>query len=262
MIKVRSMAIVLLLLVLVAGCRPGGAKSDNLKPAQSGQPKSAQNVQQAITSADTFLSLYKQWSGTLANLAGEVNDAYGKWNKRQIGRQEFLDQLYGTQQKLETLEKDTDYQDFELNEAAQQKINSKAITREYLIAEKGVNDFLYYAPHLNDQQIQARYNSLMLEQYAGANKDLQTLFNQQQHGGGRVANAPRPLECSRLWVWPERMGSSNIVSGWLFWLAIVAIICYVMLDMLKSQETLKSSCALLFYRMDKKHLKDSRFCMN
>jgi hypothetical protein len=45
-------------------------------------------------------------------------------------------------------------------------------------------------------------------------------------------------------------------------LAIVAIICYVRADMLKSQETLKSSCALLFYSMDKKHLKDSRFCMN
>jgi hypothetical protein len=47
-----------------------------------------------------------------------------------------------------------------------------------------------------------------------------------------------------------------------FLLAIVAIICYVRADMLKSQETLKSSCALLFYSMDKKHLKDSRFCMN
>jgi hypothetical protein len=180
MTKVRDVVIVLLLLVFVAGCRSIGAKSvNNLGPAQSGQPQTTPSAQQPISAPDTFLSLYKQWAGNLADLAGEVNDSYSKWNNHQISRQEFLDQLYATQQKLETLEKDVDYKDFELNETDQQGINSKAITRAYLIAEKGVNDFLYYAPHLNDQQIKARYNSLMLEQYASANKDLQTLFSQQ-----------------------------------------------------------------------------------
>ena len=139
-----------------------GPSAPNLSKTRSlpkpDRPKPAQNAQQPISSPDTFLSLYKQWTGSLAELAGEVNDSYGKWTNRQINRQEFLGQLYTTQQKLESLKMDADYKDFDLNETDQQRINSKAITREYLIAEKGVNDFLYYAPHLNDQQIKAKYN--------------------------------------------------------------------------------------------------------
>jgi hypothetical protein len=74
---------------------------------------------------------------------------------------------------------------------------------------------------------------------------------------------PDPRQQDGFWIWPERIGGSNPVSGYQDGLlAIVAIICYGRSDMLKSQETLKSSCALLFYSMDKKHLKDSRFCMN
>ena len=40
-------------------------------------------------------------------------------------------------------------------------------------------DFLYYAPHLNDQQIKARYNDLILDKYSNANKELQTLLGKQ-----------------------------------------------------------------------------------
>ncbi len=180
MIRIRYAAIVLFLLVFAAGCRSIGAKPvQNQEPAQSGQAQPAQNAQQPISSPDTFLSLYKQWSGSLANLAGEVNDSYSNWTDQQISRQEFLDQLYTTQQKLESLKMDADYKDFDLNETDQQRIGSQAITREYLVAEKGVNDFLYYAPHLNDQQIKAKYDNLILDQYSNANQELQTLLSQQ-----------------------------------------------------------------------------------
>ncbi len=180
MTKIRYAAIVLFLMVFAAGCRSIGAKpASNPLATQSGQPQSTQKAQQPISSPDSFLSLYKQWNGRLANLAGEVNDSYSKWNNHQISRQEFLDQLYATQEKLETLKLDADYKDFELNETDQQRINSKAITRAYLVAEKGVNDFLYYAPHLNDEQIKAKYNDLILGQYSIANKELQTLLGQQ-----------------------------------------------------------------------------------
>jgi hypothetical protein len=45
--------------------------------------------------------------------------------------------------------------------------------------------------------------------------------------------------------------SRNMTPNMAFFLAIVVLICYVIPDMLKSQEKLKSSCALLFYSMDK-----------
>jgi len=180
MTKVRFSAIVLFLLVFAAGCRPSGVQPvKNQGPAQSGQSQSSQKMQQPISSPDTFLSLYKQWAGNLASLAGEVNGSYNNWSAGQNTRQEFLDQLYAIQQKLTVLKMDADYQDFELNATDQQRIGSRAITRAYLVAEKSVNDFLYYAPHLNDQQIKAKYADLMLDHYSSDNKELQTLLGRQ-----------------------------------------------------------------------------------
>jgi hypothetical protein len=173
---------VVILLVLLAtsafaaGCRARSAASP-ATAAQSGH-SSATRSGQPITSAGTFLTLYKQWAGSLANLAGEINNSYSQWSNQQISKQEFLSQLYATQKKLESLKMTADYQNFELSTADRQKVNSQTITRTYFMAEKGVNDFLYYAPHLNDQQIKAKYNDLIQYKYANSYKELQTLLGQ------------------------------------------------------------------------------------
>jgi hypothetical protein len=173
----RYAAIVLFLLVLVAGCRAAGAKlTTNPGAVKSGQFQVVRQ-QPPISSPATFLWFYRQWTDRLTGLAGEVNDSYSKWSNHQINRQEFLDQLYAVQEKLEGLKLDADYSDVELNQKDQQSINSEAITKAYLMAEKGVNDFLYYAPHLNDEQIKAKYNDLILNEYNTGNQELKMLLN-------------------------------------------------------------------------------------
>jgi hypothetical protein len=179
MTKIRFAAVVLFLLVFAAGCRSGAKPVNNPGAGQTGQSQSALKEQRPITAPDTFLTLYKQWDGSLASLAGEIDDSYNKWSSNQISRQEFLAQLYATQQKLEILKMDADYQNFELSANDQQTINSQAINRAYFTAEKDVNDFLYYAPHLQDEKIKARYNDLILNQYTSNNKELQALLGKQ-----------------------------------------------------------------------------------
>jgi hypothetical protein len=44
---------------------------------------------------------------------------------------------------------------------------------------KRLKQIPYYAPHLNDEQIKAKYNDLILDKYSNANKELQTLLGQQ-----------------------------------------------------------------------------------
>lgn len=78
---------------------------------------------------------------------------------------------------LKEMERQSDYADFELNQRDQQRLNSAAITKTYFMAEKDVNDFLYYAPHLNDAQIKAKYNDLIQNQYNTANQELKALLH-------------------------------------------------------------------------------------
>jgi hypothetical protein len=182
MTRIRYAAVALLLVVFAAGCRPSGTKL-NQGQVIAAQPGKAQTMiqpqQQPVSSPDIFLSLFRQWTGSLAGLTAEINDSYNQWSNNKIGRPEFLDQLEKIQENLASLKMDADYKDFELNPKDQQRISSTEITRTYYMAEKDVNDFLYYAPHLNDAQLKARYNALILNNYDTSNKELQTLLNPQ-----------------------------------------------------------------------------------
>jgi hypothetical protein len=173
--RVRCIAIIMLMLVVLASA--AGCKSKSGLPGElAGQPGSAAQ-DQPVTSPDTYLSLFKQWADRLDKLAGEISDAYGKWTSGSTSRQEFLDQLSAIEGKMKELSEEADYKAFELKSKDQQRINSKAIDSAYFTAEKYVNDFLYYAPHLGDDEIKAKYEDLILNKYRAGNRELMVLLD-------------------------------------------------------------------------------------
>jgi hypothetical protein len=178
--RTRYATIALLLVVFAGGCRHAGPKVAPPNPLSTAIPGKAQMTIQSpgqpVSSPDIFLSLIKQWNASLAGLTAAINDSYSQWSNNKIDRQEFLGQLAKIQTELTSLRMDADYKDFELSASDQQKIGSQEITKAYFMAEKDVNDFLYYAPHLTDAQLKAQYSRLILNQYETNIKDLQALL--------------------------------------------------------------------------------------
>ena len=163
-----------LLILFVAGCRRDASN----KSGQAAMPSTETILQKPVTTPESFQDLYQQWTPRLETIAGKTESAYNDLNDKKINQGEFNNQIDPVYKEMKALNLETDSKaDFKLSVNDQQKVDYEAITRAYQQASKGLNDFLYHAPHLSGDALKAKHDELITNKYQPNVVALKKLLN-------------------------------------------------------------------------------------
>lgn len=172
--RLRALAIVVLLalLILPAGCK---SKQETAADSPAGAGSTVTSTGTAATNpdqpvvvgtAERFLNLHREWTRKLENIADRVNSYYGDWTGGKITEEEYVTRMIELRKEMKELNKKTDLlTEFKLSDSDKQKVNYEAVYRGYLIASKGVNDFIEAACSRPAEEIKTKYGELIKNKY-------------------------------------------------------------------------------------------------
>lgn len=139
--------------VILAGCKKQETSEPGLTRIQN---------ETTIENPKDFLSLHKEWTARLENLAASTDNTYSDWASGKISFEIFKKNINKIYSDMKSLNMETDsYADFKLNDNDKQKYNYEAITKAYDVASKDLNDFLYLAQTLSEKDTKAKYNEMI-----------------------------------------------------------------------------------------------------
>ncbi len=166
--------LVLLLILFIAGCH----REAGNKPGQTVMPSTGTILQKPVTTPESFQDLYQQWTPRLEAITSKTESAYNDLYDKKINQGEFNNQIDSVYTEMKALNLETDSKaDFQLSGNDKKKVNYAAITRAYQQASKGLNDFLYYAPHLSGDALKAKHDELIANKYQSNLAELKKLLN-------------------------------------------------------------------------------------
>jgi hypothetical protein len=159
------------------------------QPTQSGdtvQPTKSKPKTVVINTPDQFVAKNKEWAAKLETMAGETKSAYTDWSNGTIKTDEFKSKISGIYEKMEALNKETDFgTEVDLKASDQKKADYEQINKAYLKASKDLNDFLYMMDKAVDEQIKPWYEQLITEKYDQDVAKLKTLLEAQETKNGQ-----------------------------------------------------------------------------
>ena len=175
--------ILLIMLLVATGCGNGknaqpAATNTNAHDATVNNntkhvvPVNSDNANVTIIGTDSFLKTYKNWAGRLEEIAQKTNEQYGELINNKTTTDKFLNNITQIYAEMESLKNNNLLTDFNLTTSEKKNANYDQITKDYAHASKDLNDFLYYAPHLKKEELQAKYDILIKNKY---NNDIVTL---------------------------------------------------------------------------------------
>jgi pectate lyase len=174
--RLRTLAIVVLLafLILPAGCKSKKETAVN-NPAGTGSTSTAGPTGSSVSNpdgtvvvstAEKFLDLHREWTRKLESIADRVNRHYSDWTGGKITEEEYVTRMIELRKEMKELNKKTDLlTEFKLSDSDKQKVNYEAVYRGYLIASKGVNDFIEAACSRPAEEIKTKYGELIKNKY-------------------------------------------------------------------------------------------------
>ncbi|MGE5379858.1 MAG: hypothetical protein ACM3NT_02195 [Methylocystaceae bacterium] len=170
--------LILVLSINLLGCSKKTSDSPSPSSVAVETTNNQENGIRTITNSTELVSSYRDWTVRLDDIASKTKAAYTPWSKGEITVEKYLEQTKKLYEEMKQLNIETDLKtDVKLKkDDTNETEKAGKIIAAYQLVSKDLNDFLVTSNTRGDDEIKAKYQELILNNYTAHLKALNDLL--------------------------------------------------------------------------------------